>query len=397
MVRAEVADCWGVAQLRGRCRITLTWPDGSRSTVMAPIAWSPANASTILQLVGQLHEGIHQGLDLKDALARADLPATGAATPVRPSGIDWAALVEGFHSHKVGTGQVAERTWANIYRAPMALLCQAAAGRPKPATGKALLERVARLHGGAPGSRGRQQAIQTAAALLRWAVEEEGLPGVWAPPASLAKIVGQSQTPPALTVPLADGDLVSLVRGLSDPKLRLWLGLQGCFGLRPWEVYCCRPTSDGRLEVLKGKRNSRGYTPTRLITGLDPHLAEGMSADLLAQLRERGAEGLPRVTDPNNPSQTTRHLLNREPLWCAIRERYVAEGNALKPYGARHGFALRAHQLYELSPRVAASLMGHSPATHLSVYGRWVDDSTVADAIARARKRLSSTEVPDLA
>ncbi|QEY31977.1 hypothetical protein EVJ50_06740 [Synechococcus sp. RSCCF101] len=395
MVRAEVGDCWGVAQCRGRCRVTLTWQDGSRSTVMAPIAWSPANASTIVRMIGQLHSGIHQGLDLKDALARADLPASGSNGPVRPDGVAWAELVDGFHAHKVGTGQVAERTWTGIYRPALALLCQAAAGRPRATTGKALLQRVARLHGGAPGSRGRQQILRTAAGLLRWAVAEEGIPAVWQPPASLTEIIGQRQEPPALTVPMADGDLVSLVRGMNDPKLRLWLGLQGCFGLRPWEVYCSRPTADGRLEVLKGKRNSRGYTPTRIVTGLDPYGAEGMSDDLLAQLRERGTEGLPRVTDPNHPSQTTRHQLDREPLWCAIRERYAAEGNALKPYAARHSFALRAHQMYELSPRVAASLMGHSPQTHLAVYGRWTDDATVADAIARARVRLAAEASAD--
>ena len=45
----------------------------------------------------------------------------------------------------------------------------------------------------------------------------------------------------------------------------------------------------------------------------------------------------------------------------------------LTAYGCRHAYALRLAQKLALHPREAASLMGHSPQTHLAVYGRRLD------------------------
>jgi integrase len=59
-------------------------------------------------------------------------------------------------------------------------------------------------------------------------------------------------------------------------------------------------------------------------------------------------------------------------------------------YSCRHDFALRAAQLYGLSPRVTAALMGHSLQTHVNHYGHWSDADTLDDAVAAAIQRTQA-------
>jgi len=54
----------------------------------------------------------------------------------------------------------------------------------------------------------------------------------------------------------------------------------------------------------------------------------------------------------------------------------------LTPYGLRHAFALRLGVDLGLSVREAAELMGHSPAVHLSTYGRQLDQPKLLDKVA---------------
>ena len=56
-------------------------------------------------------------------------------------------------------------------------------------------------------------------------------------------------------------------------------------------------------------------------------------------------------------------------------------------YGMRHGFAFRGSQLYGLSPRVLAALMGHTTPVHLRHYGQWAGEQEIASAVRIARQR----------
>ena len=51
----------------------------------------------------------------------------------------------------------------------------------------------------------------------------------------------------------------------------------------------------------------------------------------------------------------------------------IALNAELTPYSCRDAFALRLAQQENLHPREAASLMDHSPQTHLIIYGRRLD------------------------
>ena len=55
-------------------------------------------------------------------------------------------------------------------------------------------------------------------------------------------------------------------------------------------------------------------------------------------------------------------------------------------YSFRHGFALRAHQQYGLSVRIAAALMGHSTDTHTRSYGTWTDEDEIDMALERGQR-----------
>ena len=61
----------------------------------------------------------------------------------------------------------------------------------------------------------------------------------------------------------------------------------------------------------------------------------------------------------------------------------------LTPYGCRHAFALRLAQKIGLHVREAAELMGHSPAVHLSTYGRRLDSPKLINNVIERLKTNS--------
>ena len=80
-----------------------------------------------------------------------------------------------------------------------------------------------------------------------------------------------------------------------------------------------------------------------------------------------------------------------------IRHQGLEELTALGAtcYGFRHGYALRAHQAYGLSARVAAALMGHSVETHSRHYGRWTDEATIDSAMEAAMRYRKLTQTQE--
>jgi integrase len=154
----------------------------------------------------------------------------------------------------------------------------------------------------------------------------------------------------------------------------------------------CRPSADGqRLVVSYSKRTSKGATKAREVIGLDPVGLPGLSLQLLAELA--AGEALPPLgsVDGDTGSAVGTYL-DRRSVWRELVGEAAAAGEGLVPYSCRHGYALRAHQVAELSPRVAASLMGHSLQTHLNHYGAWCDGDTVAAAAAKALAKLAAAQ-----
>jgi integrase len=143
------------------------------------------------------------------------------------------------------------------------------------------------------------------------------------------------------------------------------------FGLRPAELKGLELRREGRslmAVVAHEKKNSKGKVGARIVPAVPP---ADWPADCHGLLRRWKAHGLPDglVALPS-PGEGMAQQLSR------LHRQKTAQGQLrpdLTPYGLLHAFALRLGVDLGLSVREAAELMGHSPAAHLSTYGRQLD------------------------
>ena len=219
-------------------------------------------------------------------------------------------------------------------------------------------------------------------------MENLGAPKRWLPPKDLKPFVGratQKSTRRSAT-PIKDEQLLELFEELTDPNWRFAIGLMACFGLRPVELRYCRPEGE-KLWVDYSKRTGRGLTEPAFVQGLDPFGLDGESQRLLVQFRNHTVEFPPLGFVDGVVGQRIGQYLMHRLTWKSLKQELERKGEKLTPYSFRHGFALRAHQRYGLSPRAAARLMRHSPQTHLSHYGRWIDNEELEAAVQRGYEK----------
>lgn len=134
-------------------------------------------------------------------------------------------------------------------------------------------------------------------------------------------------------------------------------------------------------------------TPPRDIVGLDPIGLEGLSDNLLAVRAEQGMEALTSGCRGPHAGDALYLHCNRSEVFARLKEEIAAtprtngSGNKLVPYSLRHAYALRAHEIYGITPRRAAALMGHSLETDSSTDVAWTDremeENTLADVQAQ--------------
>ena len=147
--------------------------------------------------------------------------------------------------------------------------------------------------------------------------------------------------------------------------------LSAASGLRPVEIHYLRIETSGkrRLWCDYSKRSGGGSTEPRTLRALHPEWEKDW------QLLERIKAGEPLPPTGGGVAEAARRYLMRQEVWKPL----AAAG--CTPYSFRHGWALRCHTQYPLiSTRVAAEVMGHSPAVHSDVYGSWTDDRVIDDA-----------------
>jgi integrase len=63
----------------------------------------------------------------------------------------------------------------------------------------------------------------------------------------------------------------------------------------------------------------------------------------------------------------------------------------LVPYSLRHAYALRLATDLGLHPREAAAFCGHSPQTHMAVYGRRLDTPNLLAKVRRLQAESGSS------
>lgn len=382
---------WNVREITGKVQLTRRYADMTRSSVVLDVPWNSECITPVLRVVEELRSRMdQQQIGLKEAykLVRQPKGNKGAT----PTAFDWAYVIKRFQKHKVDdTGEVKASTFSSIYQPVMDRVLELLQSRPVPRDAKTLLSGLRDRYGGAPGSRGRQLRMQYTAQLLRYAVTELGAPERWAPPPDLRPYVGKAGSGVGLgsATPIKDEQLLRLLAGIPDRRWADAIRLMACFGLRPVELGYIKARGD-KLHVSYRKRTSRGSTPPADIPGLDPVGLVDESHSLLRRMADGSLELPPLGTSDANAALSVRQYLNRRQVWKDLKVEAASSGARLSPYSFRHGFALRAHETYGLSPRITAALMRHSLQTHVRHYGQWTDGNTIEEAVARGRARALS-------
>ena len=139
------------------------------------------------------------------------------------------------------------------------------------------------------------------------------------------------------------------------------------YGLRPWEAFIAQPckTHPGNVWIGEGKKVARGETKPRSVPPF--HKRWFVQYDMAALMAE-----------PNPPTELDwkafKSIANQR-----VNQRF--RGNGLygmeaSAYGFRNAYARRMHLQYEIIQTHGALFMGHSLATHLSVYQEWIGASS---------------------
>ena len=397
LIKREHGNGWSLSEQSGAVKLTRRYGDGGRSSVQLDLPWNSSSATAVLTQLQAIRSRMEEaGLSLAEA-AKSIQPET-KSTAFEETTINWELLIATFQKHKTAdTGDLNPGTWKMMYAPVMEQVSAAAAARPAPRSGQALLTALRDTYGGEPGSQGRRQRILYAAQLLRFAVQRFGVASTWEPPTDLSPLVGKKREPKRDSTPITDTQIKVLLDGIPDQRWRLLVELLVCFGLRPVEARYCRPSKElTQLEVSYCKRTSRGNTKPRAVFGIDPVGLHGLSDQVLDRLAA-GSPPLPPLGSSDAVTASALAVyLNRRPAWRQLKAEAAATCERLTAYSFRHGYALRAHEVAGLSPRVTAALMGHSLITHTACYGQWTDQRTLEQAIAQSRLNRDQQEAQPL-
>ncbi|CAK6695270.1 hypothetical protein ICNINCKA_01790 [Synechococcus sp. CBW1107] len=292
-------------------------------------------------------------------------------------------LIDQLHDRLVGE-RVAERTWLRMYLPFFRQLLQFISDQSWEDDQK-LLEAILRQW--PAHSRARQMAHDRLRALWR----EAHWP--WPEPVVLLRGNGRAAAAPQGVRSFSDSEVDELrariqrSRRLTPADLVAW-DLLTVFGLRPAELQGLELSEqDGTLiaKVTRTKKSSRGSSGPRLIPAVPP---AGWPVDCHGLLQRLRLNGLPDgILRSPSPGQGLTQQLRRLQAQPAVKTEIPGE---LTSYAFRHAFALRLGVDLGLSVREAAELMGHTPAAHLSTYGRRLDAPRLQSKVAGlVRERIN--------
>jgi integrase len=401
LIKQQHGVGWSIREQSGRVKLSRRWRDGTSESAMLPLAWDRSSSTTIANWLNAIHQRMEDaGIPLKDAV---DLQSKAAAVGLSAAAmeplpgeeaINWHEVVERFRKHKTSdTGECREDSFDRNYDLKLRQFLEVVQSRPMPRDARTTLASLRDNFGGAPGSSGRRQRIQYCAQLLRFAVEECGAPEPWRPPSDLSNFIGKAKGEASSDgTPIQDAQLIQLLAGIPDRRWWMAVGLCAVYGLRPVELRHIRRSNDGRgLHCSYMKQTARGATRPGDILGIDPIGLPGLAQQLLEAL---DTVAMPPLGNGSNTAATALSTyLRRRPIWQKLRAEAAAKGEQLTCYSFRHGYALRAHLVAELPPRVAAQQMRHSLQTHMRHYGRWCDAETAAAAMDRALAKVAERQL----
>jgi len=274
--------------------------------------------------------------------------------------------------------KVSTRTWERMYVPALRKLIEASAERNWPSDAGLL---VATLKRWEPNSRARQMGHDR----IRRLWKQAG----WEWPAEVAELRGNGKAAasPDGVRSFTDAELVELRariersiqrHKLTSADLVAWDCLI-VFGLRPAELQGLELTTQQGVPIAKvsrEKRSSKGAGGVRNVPAVPP---SGWPEDFHSLWKRWKEHGLPSsLVAYWSPGEKMAQQLARLQRQQPVRIALDAE---LTPYSCRHAFALRLAQQVGLHVREAAELMGHSPAVHLSTYGRRLDSPKLISSV----------------
>jgi integrase len=398
VIKQEQGLGWSIREQSSKFKLARRWADGSESAAVLPLAWDRRNTSTVMAWIQSISARMDNGLSLKEAVAlqataQSLTPSPQEEAPGFDGGMDWSVVLERFGKHKTtDTGACKPESFQRSYGLSLRQLLTELKRKPLPRDARTVLGRLRDTYGGEPGSRGRRQRIQYASAALRFAVEHCGAPEAWRPPENLSSFIGKSRRSGSEDgTPIQDAQLIRLLAGIPDQRWRMAVGLCAVFGLRPVELRHITPIADDRsIYCSYVKETARGATRPGEIVGIDPIGMPGLAQELIRQLSSIPMP--PLGNGSNTVASAMSTYLRRRQIWEELRQEAAIKGEHLTCYSFRHGYALRAHLVAELPPRVAAQQMRHSLQTHLRHYGRWCDAETAAATMERALAKVAQRQ-----
>lgn len=339
-----------------------------RLTLLSPPG--PSHVSAALAEAIAIFEAVEAGTwrwPQPAELAAADDPAGRSPQQL-------AAAVERFRSHQISEGITQPRTWRTSLSFCVDRLLAVAAAHPAGGDDRALLAAVISSYPAQSASRMKLHDFCRGV----W------LHNGWPWPAELKPLRGSGRggADPAGVRSATDAEILEMRARLQHlitrpskrnqpPSKLVALDCLIVFGLRPQELQGLKleRTPGGLVAVVSRiKRSARGATKPRTVPAVPP-TAAGPSCWELWERWQRW--GLPPSTqgaiDPGHAMTNLMVDLRRAEL---ITTELPGD---LRLYSLRHGFALRLGIELQLSARESAELMGHSPVTHLQVYGRRLD------------------------
>jgi len=335
----------------------------------------PATAATALAEVCSLFDAVMAGgWQWPDPKA---LPGPQEESQLTPTTLQ--RLMDRLEQSVVGE-KVSERTWQRMYVPPLTRLIQMAGERQWQEEQK-LLEATLRLW--EPNSRARQMAHDRFRRLWR---EAE-----WEWPTQLMELRGNGKAAksPEGVRAFKDAELVELrarierSHRLTPADLVAWDCLIA-FGLRPAELQGLEISQQEGVPIAKvsrEKRSSKGSSGVRTVPAIAP---DDWPKDFHFLVKRWKTHGLPPALVAYwSPGEKMAQQLARLQIQQPVSIPLDAE---LTPYGCRHAFALRLAQQIGLHVREAAELMGHSPAVHLSTYGRRLDSPKLINSVIKKLK-----------
>ena len=309
---------------------------------------------------------------------------------------NWSDVAARFREHKLN--RVKPTTYDRDYKRYIDQLLAVLTSQAAPTTGAGALKLMKKGENGSPG---RTVCIRRCVQFLKFAVKI-GMDSRWLPPDSDVineEFIGQRDANrkrdprkcEGHATYMTDSAFLELYDSISNPGYRLAIGLCRVFGLRPVELKFLTVKGDV-LHCNYRKRCGRGQTAPRDIEALDPIGRIGLGQQLLLELGT-GTTKLPelRGDDLGRTADALAIYLRDKKVWIRMKAEALEADEYLSTYSFRHSFAYASSMIYQLPPKTAADMMGHSYETHMNEYQRFQGREANRLIVAAARERVLAT------